>query len=128
MRIYLSGPITGKSRAEIDASFFRKAAELENTCNEVYNPAQISCAGLRWETYMNVAVAILSSGDLDAIYMLKGWEKSEGARVEHAITRGAGLEIIYEEGGVEELTEEEMEALLEDCIEIQDLIEDGDSK
>jgi len=34
--------------------------------------------------------------EADAIYMLKGWEKSLGARAEHATATALGLEIIYE--------------------------------
>jgi hypothetical protein len=32
----------------------------------------------------------------DAIFMLKGWEKSLGARAEHATATALGLEIIYQ--------------------------------
>jgi hypothetical protein len=32
----------------------------------------------------------------DAIYMLKGWEKSKGASLEHHIAKELGLEIYYD--------------------------------
>jgi len=34
--------------------------------------------------------------DCDAIYMLLGWEKSKGARVEHALAEFLGLDIMYQ--------------------------------
>jgi hypothetical protein len=36
--------------------------------------------------------------DSDAIYMLRGWEQSKGARAEHAVAVWIGLEIIYQGG------------------------------
>jgi hypothetical protein len=33
-----------------------------------------------------------------AIYMLRGWESSKGARAEHAVAVWLGLEIIYQGG------------------------------
>ena len=34
--------------------------------------------------------------DCDAIYMLKGWEHSRGARVEHSLASYLGLDILYQ--------------------------------
>lgn len=34
--------------------------------------------------------------ECDGIYMLRGWEESKGARLEHLIADGLGLEIVYQ--------------------------------
>ena len=36
--------------------------------------------------------------DCDAIYMLRGWENSKGARAEHAVAVWVGLDIMYQVG------------------------------
>jgi len=34
--------------------------------------------------------------ECDAIYMLRGWEQSAGARCEHLVAAMCGIEIMYE--------------------------------
>lgn len=41
------------------------------------------------------ALAVIN--DADAIYMLRGWEKSKGARAEKALAEWKGVPVIYEE-------------------------------
>ena len=36
--------------------------------------------------------------EADAIYMLRGWENSKGARAEHATAHAIGIKIYYQEG------------------------------
>jgi hypothetical protein len=47
-------------------------------------------AALRWD------IEQLLSPDMEAIYMLDGWEASFGASTEHAVAAGIGLERFYE--------------------------------
>jgi hypothetical protein len=38
--------------------------------------------------------------ECDALYMLKGWDKSQGARLEHDFGRALGKKIMFEEEGM----------------------------
>jgi len=91
MKIYISGPITGREKEEY-MDHFQKAEDFirKNGWHPV-NPAKMQAFLPEEETthdeYMVVSLAQLSI--CDAIYMLKGWKKSEGAKIEmEAATRG----------------------------------------
>jgi hypothetical protein len=97
-RIYISGPITGTE----DYLFRFKKAELNLITSlnftSIVNPAEI-CSNLptdfEHEEYMSVCLNMLSM--CDCIYMLHGWEKSEGAKEELGLAKAKGLEVIYED-------------------------------
>lgn len=95
-RIYISGAITGVDNYL--AIFEKKHRELmSNTC-AVINPALINSylpCDTSWKDYMKVSLAMLETADV--IYMLKGWESSKGARLEHEYAKSHGYKIIYEE-------------------------------
>jgi hypothetical protein len=101
-------------------AFFKVQARLEIQGWRVFNPANKEQEnGVEDDpSYVNGdATALIASGwsfkkaykwdtarviDADAIYMLKGWEKSPGARGEHAVamvmqTKYPDYEIIYEQ-------------------------------
>ena len=74
------------------------------SCYDPYNPARmdaqlglsdadlISMDGLK--TVMKRDLNALLSCDL--IYMLRGWEKSEGAKIEHRLATMLSMTILYE--------------------------------
>lgn len=92
MRIYISGPITGEKRYK---EIFEKAErELEARGYKVINPAkmdEVMPDDTTWEEYMEVSGALLSFAD--GIYMLEGWEKSKGARMEYEWAKEQGKNI-----------------------------------
>ena len=55
--------------------------------------AQLPVA-FRWGTCMSITLALLE--ECDSIYMLKDWEHSKGAQIEHTFAAGLGKEIVYE--------------------------------
>ena len=57
------------------------------------NPSVLP-AGLTQEEYMKICIQMLHI--CDTIYMLEGWEKSVGAKIEHSLAVQAGKPIIYE--------------------------------
>ena len=64
--------------------------------DKVYNPAKVSfeMPTMEWQDYMDFCLLALSK--CDTIYMLKGWEKSKGATMEHDYAVKHCLKIIYE--------------------------------
>lgn len=105
MIVYISGPITGKTREEVQESFRTAENDLRRAYSDeadggrlwVINPADIAEWGLSWQTYMQIATSILQSGEIDGIYMRKGWRISRGARIEHEIAKHEGIQIGYQD-------------------------------
>lgn len=93
-RVYISGKITGTD----DYMERFEAAErgFASQGFEVVNPARV-CAQLpetfTHSEYMRVCLAMLRA--CDCVYMIPGYEDSEGAREEELEARIAGVEIIY---------------------------------
>ena len=90
MKTYIAGPITG---VEDYKEKFKEAEEYlkEEGCI-VLNPS-ILPLGLTQEEYMRICIPMLNI--CDAIYMLVGWERSVGAKIEHSLAVQANKIIIY---------------------------------
>lgn len=99
-RIYIAGPMRGLPEFNYPA-FYAAEKELKERGYEVDNPARMAddimpaaelaanCDLL--ESLMREELAAVAG--CDAIYLLRGWEKSVGARRELAVALAAGLEI-----------------------------------
>ena len=110
MRYYIAGPMTGYP--EFNKPAFMKAErdireELWWAEVEVFNPAveqeEMILDGMTGHEPMDPdQLKRIVKKDLDGlqgctrIYMLEGWEKSVGARAEHAVAVWLGLTIEYE--------------------------------
>jgi hypothetical protein len=117
-KIYIAGPMSGYPEFNFPA-FFAKEAELKAQGWHVFNPAnkteEHGVVGNASYATGNAEQLIKSGWDFrdaykwdtdkviegDAIYMLKGWEASPGARGEHAVamvmkTKYPEYEIFYE--------------------------------
>ena len=96
MKIYISGQITGLNYVDAFEKF--KTAEKEinkETSNQAVNPMNLSHDhDQSWESFMLEDIKALF--ECDAIYMLKNWCNSKGARIERSIAIEMGIEIIYE--------------------------------
>lgn len=103
MRIYLSGPITGTE--DYMERFAAAESELSEFDMAVVNPAKVN-GQLPKETtyseYMEMSIAMLKQ--CDAIYMLEGWRKSNGAMVEFEYAYEHGIAILFEGGTLTWLT------------------------
>ncbi len=96
MRIFISGPITGTD--DYIDRFLRAEIKLTEEGYTVVNPAGVLAqlpVTFSWGTCMAITLALLE--ECDSIYMLKGWEHSKGAQMEHTFAAGLGKEIVYEE-------------------------------
>ena len=84
MKVYISGPISGLPLETVYNNFTNAEVRLLEQGYEVVNPLN---NGLpresTWNEHMRADLKLLL--DCDAIYMLNGWERSKGARIEFNI-------------------------------------------
>lgn len=80
-RIYISGAITGID--DYQEHFAKAEADLKAEGFTVINPAVLDhvLKGMSYEELMKIDMLLLDM--CEAIYMLKGWEKSCGANREY---------------------------------------------
>ena len=78
-------------------AFFAAEAKLQMQGHFVVNPARnkVDHNGKTdeqiWQAYMRISVTQVAH--VNAVFMLAGWEKSKGARLEYDIAKALGLEI-----------------------------------
>ena len=94
MRVYISGGISGVENYK--DNFNRAQKELKQQGHEVINPSAFDelLPNLTYEEFMKFDIFLLNM--CDAIYMLKGWEKSCGANREYGYALAADKMIITE--------------------------------
>jgi hypothetical protein len=105
-RIFISGPMSGFDNCNFAA--FDAAAARINRQDTAVNPAAIVRAlgydgddemyGRDRDFFYKDIIHIMSTAlqSCQQIYMLRGWERSKGARAEHALAEHFGLYILYE--------------------------------
>lgn len=95
MKTYISGPMTGMPDFNFPA-FFAAAAKLRDAGLHAVNPAELNTdQNLSWYACMRKDIAALV--ECDTILMLKGWEQSAGATLEHHIATRLGMAVVFEE-------------------------------
>lgn len=94
-KIYISGPISGLPLETVYNNFTNAEAQLLEQGYEVVNPLNNGLpTNATWEEHMRADLRLLL--DCDAIYMLEGWEKSRGARIEYALAVDLKMDIQYQ--------------------------------
>lgn len=107
--IYISGKITGDDNYR--AKFAMARDRLTRDGYNVLNPVEAGdtldmvhkYAGLEpptWSEYMRKCLVTISGAD--AVYMLRDWKQSRGARLEHNIASELGITIVYEAEAAED--------------------------
>lgn len=91
MRVYISGGITGVP--DYIERFARAEQHLKSLGHKVFNPTCIPDI-FEYTQFMQIDLIALSC--CEAIYMLNGWEKSNGAQLEYMEAKRMGLQIIRE--------------------------------
>jgi hypothetical protein len=113
MKIYVAGPMTGIPHFNFPL-FYKVAAKLRAQGHEVFNPAERDNDKYGVDISNPTGDPIIAAKEhnfslrealaddtqyicryADAIYMLPGWEKSHGARAEHALAIALHHKIIY---------------------------------
>ena len=101
MRVYISGPITGRADRNVQA-FDHAAAQLSRLGFDSVNPHDVgkeidtgffSGDEARWLAYMRADIKALV--DCDALIMLDGWQFSRGATIEAILARDLGIPVFY---------------------------------
>lgn len=92
MKVYISGKITGD--ADYKQKFKTAQNILESVGFKVFNPAELKDTGKSWSWYMRKDIAGLM--ECDAIFLLKDWEDSKGARLEYYIAQQLEMKIFRE--------------------------------
>lgn len=94
MKYYIAGPMTGYEDLNFPA-FHEQAADLRSRGHEVISPAEINPdLDADWTECMVEDIKQLST--CDAMLMLKGWQDSYGAQIEHLVAQKLQLHIEYE--------------------------------
>lgn len=107
-QIYISGKITGDDNYR--AKFAMARDRLTRDGYNVLNPVEkadklerlhqaLGRAAPSWSDYMRKCLVTII--DADAVYMLRDWQESRGARLEHYIASELGINIVYEEEAAE---------------------------
>ena len=94
-KIYLSGAISGINFDVVVAKFNDAEDRVNNWQYVPINPLKNGLPkDSRWHEHMMADLAMLLT--CGAIYMLEGWEKSDGAKIEHTFAIKMDIPIIYE--------------------------------
>ncbi len=96
--IYISGRITGNKNWKFDFrlaenQLIEKGYLREHIINPLKLESKMTLAKT-WSNYMRNDIRQLVK--CDEIYMLKGWRRSKGARLERKIAKGLGMKVIYQ--------------------------------
>lgn len=95
--IYISGKITGLKRNKYLRIFKKAENKLYKLGYVPINSAKVNDMlpkDTTYNEYMDMSMCMLSF--CDSIYMLKGWECSNGAIIEHKYALDNNYKIIYE--------------------------------
>jgi len=89
--VYISGPMTAITNLNRDA-FALAEARIKSAGLNPINPHTLCDPSWDWQKCMRADVKALC--DCDAIFLLQGWEKSQGAQLELHIAHRLGLEVL----------------------------------
>lgn len=94
MKVYISGKITGLPLETAKDNFQQVEDDLVKYGHDVVNPMKATPydESMSWKDYMVKDIKLLL--DCDAICLLDNWTSSKGARIEFAIAKELGLEVL----------------------------------
>lgn len=94
MKVYIAGKITGT--IDYEMRFAEAEAKLKAEGHTVLNP--VKNKGFTYKEYIDMGLCELMR--CDAIYLLDGWQQSEGSRLEAYYAVTVGIKIFFESSGV----------------------------
>lgn len=91
--VYIAGPMSNLPEFNRPA-FHAAAAELRAQGHIVFSPAELRGEDSDpWELWMKKALALLVQAD--NIFLLDGWSKSRGARIEYNLAKKLNMGCLY---------------------------------
>lgn len=99
-KIYISGPIS--NTPDYIERFSAAEKNLSSPVTEVFNPVRYTQSiftnpeEVPWIVLMEILINKLKYNNFTHMYMMKGWQESDGAVIERAYARKLGIELIYE--------------------------------
>ena len=101
MKVYIAGKITGEDRAAVMEKFDAASCKLWKEGHLPFNPSVLpDYEDVDHADYMHVCYAMIDV--CDAIYMLKDWQTSAGARSELQYAAEWKKKIMYEDDNTRE--------------------------
>lgn len=99
-KVYISGKISGLSEKVYKNNFNSAELYLTGLGYDAVNPvSEVTIPNGTWEDYMRRDIKLLC--DCDYIYLLEGWEDSDGASLEKLIADNLGIkQLVIDENGV----------------------------
>ncbi|MDR1199928.1 MAG: DUF4406 domain-containing protein [Prevotellaceae bacterium] len=96
-RIYISGAISGLDYGTAKAKFQNAETRLlTQGWIDIANPMKCKIFKRHDEWSWQMGACLMMLLRCEAIYMLRDWSESKGARIEHAVATELGIEIIYQ--------------------------------
>ena len=94
-KCYICGKVTGLPEKEYHAKFRQGEIAVTILGHEPVNPCTLPHNHDKtWQSYMREAITEMLRCDL--VYVLQGWESSQGAQAEIALAKALGMRVIYE--------------------------------
>ena len=101
MKVYIAGKITGEDRDSVEGKFSRASSMLKSDGHLPFNPSVLpDYPEVDHEDYMHICFAMIDV--CHAIYMLKDWQTSAGARAELQYAAEWKKKIMYEDESTRE--------------------------
>ena len=101
MKVYIAGKITGENRASVAEKFASAMCKLKSAGHLPFNPSVLpDYEEVDHADYMHICFAMIDV--CDAIYMLKDWQTSAGARAELQYAAEWKKKIMYEDENTKE--------------------------
>lgn len=92
-KVFISGKVSGLKRETARRNFLKAEKYLKNLGYEPVNPIRLCRKEWSWVKCMVKCIYTLTR--CKSIFMTPNWKDSRGARLEHAIARLLGKEIMY---------------------------------
>jgi len=91
MKVYISGPMTGKFGLN-KAAFREMERKLREQGHEPISPVWARAEEISWNAFMQADLAMLDCAD--AIVFLRDWQESNGAKIERRYAKRHGIKLL----------------------------------